>query len=216
EEAVLKLRGILASKYLPPLEETPKTAVSCYKYLHQVVKLTGLGEASFSQAIAASQKIYGMFDCQFLDGALESWSLSHLGDSETECLDASNQYFMPSKDTPGMKSTPFHIGIDPQHILANMMSGEDGERRYGNPTCHCTFVLKDNLQSNRFKKCEPQMFCVGDIVKVQLSFVGVPLKETCWKMLVALWSIALLDRQFSMVHQRAQPKKCLHNLCPME
>ncbi|KAF8233264.1 hypothetical protein L208DRAFT_1377360 [Tricholoma matsutake] len=37
EEAVFKVRGILALKDLPPLEETPKTAVSCYKYLCQAV-----------------------------------------------------------------------------------------------------------------------------------------------------------------------------------
>ena len=47
------------------------------------------------------------------------------------------------------------------------------------------------------------MFRVGDIVEVQLSFVGVPIKEKCRKMLVVLRSMALLDGQFSMVRRRA-------------
>ena len=48
------------------------------------------------------------------------------------------------------------------------------------------------------------MFRVGDIVEVQLSFVGVPIKEKRHKMLVVLRSMALLDGQFSMVRRRAR------------
>jgi hypothetical protein len=65
-------------------------------------------------------------------------------------------------------------------------------------------VPEDNLQFRRFEKCEPQMFRVGDIVEVQLSFVGVPIKEKHRKMLVVLRSMALLDGQFSMVRRRAR------------
>jgi hypothetical protein len=88
--------------------------------------LTGLGEESFSQGVAAGQEIYGMFNQQFLDGALESWPLSHLGDTQMLCLDASNWYLTPSKDAPGECHTPFYDGVDPHHILTNMMSGSTG------------------------------------------------------------------------------------------
>ena len=67
--------------------------------------------------------------------------------------------------------------------------------------CCQSFVLENNLQFSRFKKCELQVFHVGDIVEVQLSFIGIPLKEKCRKMLVMLRSMALLDGWFSMVHQ---------------
>ena len=201
-----------------------RTVVSRYKYLRQSVKLTGLGEGSFSRAIAAAQEIYGMFDCHFLDGTLELWFLSYLDDSKIECLDASNRYFTPSRDAPGVKSTPFHLGVDPQNVLANMMSGSsghsfihmednqvqyyrsrrdaDGERRYGNTAYRQTFVLTYDLLFNRFEKCEPQMFRVGDVVEVQLSFVGVPLRDKRRKMLTVLRSMALLDGRFSMVRRR--------------
>ena len=46
-----------------------------------------------------------------------------MGDTEIPCLDTSNQYFTPSRNAPDMNNTPFHVGIDPQDILASMMSG---------------------------------------------------------------------------------------------
>jgi hypothetical protein len=115
-----------ASYWLTGVFVSYRTVATRYKFLRQAVKLTGLGQESFSRAVAAGQEIYGLFDRHFLDGALESWSLSRLGDTEIECLDASNRYFTPSRDAPGVKSTPFHIGVDPQHILADMMTGSSG------------------------------------------------------------------------------------------
>jgi hypothetical protein len=61
------------------------------------------------------------------------------------------------------------------------------------------FGLRTNLQSIRFEKCGPQTFHVGDLVEIQLSFVGVPLKEKRRKVLVVLRSMALLDGRFSIV-----------------
>jgi hypothetical protein len=67
-----------------------------------------------------------MFDWQLLNGTMESWPLSYLGDTQTLCLDASNRYFMPSKDAPGERNTPFHNDVDPHRILTNMMSRSTG------------------------------------------------------------------------------------------
>jgi hypothetical protein len=61
------------------------------------------------------------------------------------------------------------------------------------------FGLCTNLQSIRFKKCGPQTFRVGELVEIQLSFVGVLLKEKHRKVLIVLRSMALLDGQFSIV-----------------
>jgi len=61
------------------------------------------------------------------------------------------------------------------------------------------FGLRTNLQSIRFEKCGPQTFHVGDLVEIQLSFIGVPLKEKHRKVLVVLRSMALLDGRFSIV-----------------
>lgn len=45
----------------------------------------------------------------------------------------------------------------------------------------------------------PQIFRVGDLVEAQVSFIGVPLKDNKYKMIVVLRSIALLDATFSQV-----------------
>ena len=45
----------------------------------------------------------------------------------------------------------------------------------------------------------PQIFCIGDIVEAQVSFIAAPLKNNKYKMIVVLRSIALLDPTFSQV-----------------
>jgi hypothetical protein len=193
-----------------------------------------MGEASFSKAIDTAQEIYGLFDHHFLDRAMDSWALSYLDDTEIPCLDVSNRYFTPSRDAPGVGSMPFHIGVNPQGILADMMTksavysfvhAEDNQvkyyksckeldrgRRYvGCTFCH-SFVKIIGITSPRFEECEPQTFRLGNIVEVQLSFVGVPLKEKRCKLLLVLCSIALLDGQFSVVRLHPALKVCLCGL----
>jgi hypothetical protein len=199
-----------------------RITVTCYKYLCQGIKLTGLGEESFSQAIAAAQEIYSMFDQQFSDGALETWPLSYLGDTQTLCLDTSNQYFMPSKDAPGKQNTPFHDGVDPHQILTNMMTGSTGQafihaeenqvqyykshkgpdrgRRYRSSPCRVISGLSTHLLSFRFDKWRPQVICVGDLIEIQVFFVRVPLKDKQWKMLVVHWQTQIRDAYRSSVH----------------
>ena len=111
--------------------------------------------------------------------------------------------------------------MDPQDILTNMMSGSiyhsfihaednqvqyyksckdvDGDRKYGSHAYHQNLRFEINPWSLRFETCGPQTFCISDIVEVQVSFVGVPLKDKRCKMLVVLRSLALLDGRFSVV-----------------
>jgi hypothetical protein len=56
---------------------------------------------------------------------------------------------------------------------------------------------KNSLPLNRFQPCEPQMFRVGDIVQVQLSFVVILVKAGRQKMLTILRSLALRDKTFT-------------------
>ena len=45
----------------------------------------------------------------------------------------------------------------------------------------------------------PQNFCIGDIIKAQISFIVVPLKDNKYKMIAVLRSIVLLDASFTQV-----------------
>ncbi|KAF8872727.1 hypothetical protein BD779DRAFT_1477389 [Infundibulicybe gibba] len=57
----------------------------------------------------------------------------------------------------------------------------------------------------RFQVAKPQVFRIGDLVEVQVSFAVVPLKGGKYKMLSVLRSIALLDGQFAQ--KRVMTKK---------
>lgn len=49
----------------------------------------------------------------------------------------------------------------------------------------------------------PNIFQIGDIVKIQVSFIIVPLKDDKHKMMVMLRSIAFLDPHFGQVRMQA-------------
>ncbi|KAF8218588.1 hypothetical protein L208DRAFT_1349767, partial [Tricholoma matsutake] len=61
-----------------------------------------------------------------------------------------------------------------------------------------TFIGKGG--ERKFKSCGLQTFRVGDIVQVQVSFIGIPVQGNNHKMLVVLHSIALLDNSLTKVH----------------
>ena len=57
------------------------------------------------------------------------------------------------------------------------------------------------MKKESMEAVNPQIFRVGDIVEAQVSFIAVPLKDKKHKMIVVLWSIALLDATFSQVRR---------------
>lgn len=188
-----------------------------FKYLRQGISLTGLGTATFTNALDAAHEIHQQFDRQFEEGVLERWSCSS-ADNASPCIDISNRYLTPAKEAGGTDETPFHKGVDPKGILQSMANGdgsisymhtEDNQVRYFNMhrdtegNRKLVYQIKDQDNSShtfwggRFVSCEPQMFRIGDIVQVQISFVVIPIKGGRRKMLTVLRSIALLDGTFS-------------------
>jgi len=128
----------------------------------------------------------------------------------------SNRYLTPLKDMSALvESVPFHKGVDPRNILRDMAKNNhihtednyvgyfsmhrdsNGQRR---SITKLSKVDKRNsllFWIHRFQACEPQVFRVGDIVQVQLSFVVIPVKGGRRKMLTVLRSLALLDESFT-------------------
>jgi hypothetical protein len=105
------------------------------RFLRQGLALTGLGSATFAEAIQAAHEIYGQFDRQFVEGKLEGWSANSY--SGLVGLDLSNRYFTPQKDAQDMEHIPFANAVDPYGILEGMtklgyVHGEENEVRYYN------------------------------------------------------------------------------------
>ncbi|KAF8234726.1 hypothetical protein L208DRAFT_1260445 [Tricholoma matsutake] len=142
-------------------------------YLKQAIGITGLGTPTFANALDAAQEIYGHFNQQFMEGILETWSCS--GDTEGPWIDVSNRYLTPIRDAQDVESIPFDKGINPYGILQDMARGD------GSCSSEHIILFKQTktyirLATFRFNACEPQMFHVGDIMQLQLSFVTVPVK----------------------------------------
>lgn len=51
-----------------------------------------------------------------------------------------------------------------------------------------------------FRATRPETFQLGDIVEVQVSFVGVPLRGSKWKISIVLRSISLFEGRFTQVN----------------
>ncbi|KAF8810295.1 hypothetical protein BYT27DRAFT_7092378, partial [Phlegmacium glaucopus] len=73
------------------------------------------------------------------------------------------------------------------------LHGEENEVHYYQ-------VHKSNARGTKsVETVNPQIFCIGDIVKAQVSFIVILLKDGKHKMIVILRLIALLDMHFSKV-----------------
>lgn len=59
----------------------------------------------------------------------------------------------------------------------------------------------DEKKKNRYELATPQMFRLGDIVEIQISFIAIPLKTQVFKMTTVLHSVALIDSTFTRVSQ---------------
>lgn len=56
--------------------------------------------------------------------------------------------------------------------------------------------------SYSYERCKPQVFRVGDIVEVQVSFIVIPVKGGRRKMLTVLRSLALIKANSKKVSKR--------------
>ncbi|KAF8895084.1 hypothetical protein BD779DRAFT_1668436 [Infundibulicybe gibba] len=154
--------------------------------------LTGIGSPTFELAVKAADEIYDIFHREFPEGRLERWQSERHG--AFTGLAMSNRYFTPKRDAPDMIHIPFGTTIDPRGILENMrkegyVHGEENEVMYYNQ--------QTNQGHTKFVKANPQIFRVGDIVEVQVSFIVVLLKKEKYKMAITLRAVAMLDGSFS-------------------
>jgi hypothetical protein len=62
-------------------------------------------------------------------------------------------------------------------------------------------------RKNSYETAQPHSYRVGDIVEIQMTIIGVPLKGRKFKMLTVLRSIALLDSSFTQVKTKPYDHK---------
>ncbi|KAF8219428.1 hypothetical protein L208DRAFT_1418232, partial [Tricholoma matsutake] len=112
----------------------------------------------------------------------------------------------PTKDVPGLQSTPFMVGVDSHGILERCCLTK-ARRLIPTQKIIKYFITRARKMQmaagGLINAGGPQIFCRGDIIEVQVSFMAVPIRSGSptklrRKMLVVLQSIALLDPDFSM------------------
>ncbi|KAF8240169.1 hypothetical protein L208DRAFT_1234889, partial [Tricholoma matsutake] len=194
-EAIFTVQGVLTDFQLPPMEKIPNMHSSKYHFLRQSVTVSELDTPFFNNAVSAVNKIYGMFNHAFTQGALGPWNLT---ETDGPSIEASNQYFTPSRPGLHLESVPFQENVDPSGVLAKMLalSGARCVHTNDNEVEYCR-GFRELDGKYRFEVCRLQSFRKGDIVELQLSFVVIALKEDpqkgkrC-KLLVVLRSMALV------------------------
>ncbi|KAF8802170.1 hypothetical protein BYT27DRAFT_7215577 [Phlegmacium glaucopus] len=103
----------------------------------------------------------------------------------------SNRYFTPKSEAPNAVGIVLADDVDPHGNLTRAAGSG-----YIHTEDNQVYYFKRQVKSeddHRFVATSPVTFQVGDIVKVQVSFAVLPLREGRLKTLMILRSISLLD-----------------------
>ncbi|KAK0496576.1 hypothetical protein EDD18DRAFT_1105682 [Armillaria luteobubalina] len=186
EELVFACTGVMCETNLPPIVRAPS------------VMVTGLGSASFDNVIAMLQEIKLTAEREFKHGMLDKWTPSTYQGFPAFTL--SNRYFCAMKEGRQHKAVPFNKDVNPVGILQHLgktdvVHTEDNVVQY--------FKAQSNDKGKcRFQCARPQLFRIGDVVKVQCSVIVFKAKGTRHQMKLVLRAIALLNCDISLDAKR--------------
>ncbi|KAK0460837.1 hypothetical protein IW261DRAFT_1633520 [Armillaria novae-zelandiae] len=181
EELVFSCTGVMCEANLPPIDKAFT--------LSQSITVTGLGCASFNDAIATLQEMKLTAEREFKHGMLDKWTPSTYRGFPTFTL--SNQYFRTVKEGAQHEAIPFSNDVDPVGILqrlgkTDMVHTEDNIVQYFK-------AHTDDEGKRRFQRARPQLFRIGDVIEAQCSIIVFKTKGIKHRMKLVLHAIALLD-----------------------
>ncbi|KAF8969131.1 hypothetical protein BDZ97DRAFT_1915494 [Flammula alnicola] len=208
EEVVASFQGILCKKDIAPYNEKniPSGKV---KYLRQSTTLTAFGNPVFDKSIENIAAIYAIFKRAIGDNLVEGAVCSTYEDFSA--IDVANRYFTPRGGAATEEIRPLTAEVDPKGYLAKA-AGSTYVHTEENKVYY--FEKTGNEQSGTgFRATGPQIFQVGDIVEVQVSFIAIPMRDNKWKISTILRSISLFDGRFT---QEAIVKSLTQNTAPVE
>ncbi|KAF8969734.1 hypothetical protein BDZ97DRAFT_1754546 [Flammula alnicola] len=161
------------------------------KYLHQSATFTAFGNPVFDKPIENIAAIYAIFKRAIGDNLVEGDVCSTYEDFSA--IDVVNRYFTPRGGAASEEIRPLTTEVDPKGYL---------ERQQAPHMC--------TQKKTSFRATGQQIFQVGDILKVQVSFIAIPMRDNKWKV---RRSISLFDGRFI---QEAIMKSLIPNTAPVE
>lgn len=102
-------------------------------YLHQTVRLTGLGVTAFGTAVVKINDIYKLMSGHITSKKLIPWQATHYEGSEA--INASARYFTLRRFVPNERGKQFGVGVDTGNLLAairgqDLIHGDDNKVDY--------------------------------------------------------------------------------------
>ncbi|KAF8953054.1 hypothetical protein BDZ97DRAFT_1767750 [Flammula alnicola] len=132
------------------------------KYLHQSATFTAFGNPVFDKPIENIAAIYAIFKRAIGDNLVEGDVCSTYEDFSA--IDVANRYFTPRGGAASEEIRPLTTEVDPKGYL---------ERQQAPHMC--------TQKKTSFRATGQQIFQVGDILEVQVSFIAIPMRDNKWK-----------------------------------
>ncbi|PPR07618.1 hypothetical protein CVT24_004171 [Panaeolus cyanescens] len=196
-EAVVSMQGIITSKDLPPFRGRMNTTK--IQFYRQAVTIAVVDEDICERFIEQIGRVQNIFKRHYGDGLNDSCAFTTFvpGKISYNTFDISNRLFKKRADADGEQLRTLGQAIDPD---GNVQRTADSNG-FVHTTDNEVFYFerkKDPIKGQyRFVAAEPTIFQVGDIVEVQMSFVGLPLHHRKRKLSLMLRTVGLMDAKFS-------------------
>ncbi|PPR03026.1 hypothetical protein CVT24_012289 [Panaeolus cyanescens] len=193
EEVVVAFQGVLVAKDLPPVKKPVDERWA--KYGRQRVVLTGLGLPMFEKLSSVIMDIHSLFLNSMSAKSMQCTAFTSFHDFSA--LEAINRYLTPVNFVKALKEAEVSEDVDPLGHLRRAMGSRFVHMEDNAVMYHCLNVQNSEQGVYRFDVATPAIFQAGDIVEIQVSFVGIMLREGQAKLSLILRGISMLDNSFS-------------------
>ncbi|KAF5348943.1 hypothetical protein D9758_014225 [Tetrapyrgos nigripes] len=195
EETIFRLQGVVYERELPPMTASSRVyARKQAPYLRQHIGIVGLGLPYMSTAVDQLYQIISKFQRPLNGQTLNPWTADSSFGPGHISITANCRYFTVGSGASTKQSLPFQDGVDPDGILQSLVTStmvhtEDNSVLYMKAS-------KSGLKW-RYTDIPPADISIGDVVEIQFTIMTIRQRDSSYKMIMILRSVALLDDSVS-------------------
>lgn len=136
---------------------------------HQL-SISGLNSDDFGHFINGIRTVDEMLSKEYEEGSYDCWNSLSLGGFE--CVEARTRILSPGKVEGGSQVFP-SIEFDPNGVLRKLI--ESGKFRYAPDN---RVHLARETRAGKLVHARPYNFRVGDLIEMDVSFIGIRVRDT--------------------------------------